>query len=192
MEADETFVDLGLAEAVAPLTPLSIQLPPLEQIPAGVWAWPQGVNERDRVRTQLRAMVGILPEASDARRVRLATLACLQPSLLDAFLSDGDRQEWQRIVAHSSGVTQLVPPTNAAWGAAYNELVSSAVLEVSSAGDTWGAGERLDRSTLTVEDPAVGRALFAWSRLQAVDLDQGLTRVSANILPFIREDHLAA
>ncbi len=137
-------------------------------------------------------MVGILPEASDARRVRLATLACLQPSLLDAFLSDGDRQEWQRIVAHPSGVTQLVPPTNAAWGAAYNELVSSAVLEVSSAGDAWGAGERLDRSTLNVDDPAVGRALFAWSRLQAVDLDQGLTRVSADILPFIREGRLAA
>uniref|UniRef100_E6VP54 site-specific DNA-methyltransferase (adenine-specific) n=1 Tax=Rhodopseudomonas palustris (strain DX-1) TaxID=652103 RepID=E6VP54_RHOPX len=192
MEADGTFVDLGLADAVVAQIPLSIQLPPLERIPAGVWAWPQGVNERDRVRAQLRAMVGILPEASDVRRVRLATLACLQPSLLDEFLSDGDRQEWRRIVAHPSGVTQLVPPTNAAWGAAFNELVSSAVLEVSSAGDAWGAGERLDRSTLNVDDPAVGRALFAWSRLQAVDLDQGLTRVSADILPFIREGRLAA
>lgn len=192
MEADGTFVDLGLAEAVATHVPQPIQLPPLEQIPAGVWAWSQGVNERDRIRTQLRAMIGILPEASDARRVRLATLACLRPALLDEFLSTEDRQVWQRVVVHQSGLTQIVPPTNAAWGAAFNELVSSAVLDVSPDGDTWSAGQNLDRSTLSVDDPAVGRALFAWSRLQSVDLKQGLTRVSADILPFIQEGHLAA
>lgn len=192
MEADGTFVELGLADAIGTPVPQPIQLPPLAQLPAGVWAWPQGVDERVRVRTQLRAMVGILPQSSDVRRVRLATLACLQPSLLDGFLSDADRQDWRRIVAHPSGVTQLVPPTNAAWGAAFNELVSSAVLNVSPDGDAWSAGERLDRSTLSVDDPAVGRALFAWSRLQAVDLEQGLTRVSADILPFIQEGRLAA
>jgi len=70
--------------------------------------------------------------------------------------------------------------------------VSSAVLNVSPDGDAWSAGERLDRSTLSVDDPAVGRALFAWSRLQAVDLEQGLTRVSADILPFVQEGRLAA
>ena len=140
MEADGTFVELGLADAVATPVPPPIQLPPLGQIPAGVWAWPQGVDERDRVRTQLRAVVGISPRSSDVRRVRLATLACLQPSLLDGFLSDADRKEWRRIVAHPSGVTQLVPPTNAAWGAAFNELVSSAVLNVSPDGDAWSAG----------------------------------------------------
>lgn len=192
MEANGTFVELGLADAVATPVPLTIQLPPLEQIPAGVWAWPQGVDERDRVRTQLRAVIGILPKSSDVRRVRLATLACLQPSLLDGFLSDADRQEWRRIVAHPSGVTQLVPPINAAWGATFNELVSSAVLNVSPDGDTWSAGPTLDRSTLSVDDPAVGRAMFAWSRLQAVDLEKGLTRVSADILPFIQEGRLAA
>lgn len=192
MDADGTFVELGLADAVATPVPQRIELPALDQIPAGVWAWSQGVNERDRVRTQLRAIVGILPAASDARRTRLATLACLQPSLLDDFLSAEDRQEWQRIVAHQSGLTQMVPPTNAAWGAAFNELVSSAVLDVSPDGDAWSAGPTLDRSTLSVDDPAVGRALFAWSRLQTVDLDQGLTRVSADILPFIREGRLAA
>ncbi|NIA71259.1 N-6 DNA methylase [Pelagibius litoralis] len=192
MEADGTFVELSLADAVGTPVPQPIQLPPLEQIPADVWAWPQGIDERDRVRTQLRALVGILPKPSDVRRVRLATLACLQPSLLDGFLSDADRQEWRRIVAHPSGVTQLEPPTNAAWGAAFNELVSSAVLDVSPNGDEWSAGQRLDQSTLNVDNPAVGRALFAWSRLQAVDLEQGLTRVSANILPFIQEGRLAA
>lgn len=192
MEAEGIFVELGLANAVVTPVPQPIQLPSLVQIPDGVWGWPQDVDERDRVRTQLRAMVGILPEASDVRRVRLATLACLQPSLLDDFLSAEDRQEWKRIVAHQSVLTQFVPPTNVAWGAAYNELVSSAVLDVSPGGDKWSAGARLDRSTLSVDDPAVGRALFAWSRLQAVDLEHGLTRVSADILPFIREGRLAA
>ncbi|MGR3366553.1 MAG: hypothetical protein ACU0DU_04040, partial [Sagittula sp.] len=170
----------------------AIELPPLNQYEDAMWAWPQGINERDRVRAQLRAMVGILPGPSDARRVRLAALACLQPGLLDGFLSETDRREWQRLMAHSTGATQLVPPTNAAWGAAFNELVSSAVLDVSSDGTHWSAGSRLDRSTLNASDPAVGRAIFAWSRLEAVDLDHGLVQVSAVILPFIREGRLAA
>ncbi|GHE05254.1 type II restriction endonuclease [Defluviimonas sp. 20V17] len=169
-----------------------IELPPLGQFPDAVWAWPQGFDERDRVRAQLRAMVGILPGLSDARRVRLAALACLQPSLLDGFLTEADRLEWQRLMPHSTGVTQLVPPTNAAWGAAFNQLVSSAVLDVSSDGTQWSAGSRLERSTLNASDPAVGRAIFAWSRLEGVDLDHGLEQVSAVILPFIREGSLAA
>ncbi len=192
MEADGTFVGLGLADGVATPAQQPIQLPPLERLPDAVWAWQQGVPERDRVRAQLRAVAGILPEPSDARRVRLAALSCLQPSLLDGFLSDQDRREWQRLMAHPTGVTQLVPPTNAAWGAAFNELVSSAVLDVSADGGTWSAGDRLDRSTLSADDPAVARALFAWSMLQTVDLEQGLTRVSAEIIPFIREGRLAA
>ena len=192
MEADGTFVELGLTDVVATPAAQPIQLPPLGQLPDAVWAWQQGADERDRVRTQLRAMIGILPEASNIRRVRLATLACLQPSLLDGFLLETDRREWQRLVAHATGVTQLVPPTNGAWGAAFNELVSSAALDVSPDGSSWAAGGRLDRSTLTSDDPAVGRALFAWSRLQEVDLEQGLTQVSAEIIPFIREGQLAA
>ena len=192
MEADGTFAELGLDDAAATSIPQPIQSPALGQIPDGVWAWPQGGSERDRIRAQLRAMAGILPGASDSRRVRLATLACLQPGLLDGFLSDADRQEWRRMVAHQSNVTQLIPPTNAAWGAAFNELVSSVVLDVSSDGSEWNAGPRLDKSTLHVDDPAVGRALFAWSRLQAVDMDQGLTQLPTNIILFIREGRLAA
>lgn len=169
-----------------------IELLPLGQFPDAVWAWPQGLDERDRVRAQLRAVAGVLPGPSDARRVRLAALACLQPGLLDGFLTEADRLEWQRLMPHSTGVTQLVPPTNAAWGTAFNELISSAVLDVSSDGTQWSAGSRLDRSTLNASDPAVGRAIFAWSRLQGVDLDHGLAQVSAVILPFIREGSLAA
>lgn len=169
-----------------------VELPPLEQFPDAVWAWPQGINERDRVLAQLRAMVGILPEPSDVRSVRLAALACLQAGLLDAFLSEADRREWQRLMAHPTRVTQLVPPTNVAWGAAFNDLVSSGVLDVASDGARWGAGSRLDCSSLNVNDPYVGRAVFAWSRLVGVDLDHGLAQVSAEILPFIREGRLAA
>lgn len=169
-----------------------IELPPLGQVPDAAWGWPEGVNERDRVRAQLRAVAGVLPGPSDARRVRLAALACLQPGLLDGFLTEADRREWQRLMPRSTGVTQLVPPTNAAWGAAFNELVSSAVLDVSSDGTQWSAGSRLDRSTLDASYPAVGRAIFAWSRLEGVDLDHGLEQVSAVILPFIREGRLAA
>lgn len=178
------------AQTIRALRP--IELPPLGQVPDAVWAWPQGLDERDRVRAQLRAMVGVLPAPFDARRVRLAALACLQPGLLEGFLTETDRRQWQRLMAHSTGVTQFVPPTNAAWGAAFNELVSSAVLDVSSDGTQWSAGSRLDRSTLNASDPAVGRAIYAWSRLEGVDLDHGLAQVSAAILPFIREGSLAA
>ncbi|APX25495.1 MAG: restriction endonuclease [Rhodobacteraceae bacterium] len=191
MEQNGTFAALGLADRATAVAQ-QIELPPLNQYEDAMWAWPQGINERDRVRAQLRAMVGILPGPSDARRVRLAALACLQPGLLNGFLSETDRREWQRLLAHSTGATQLVPPTNAAWGAVFTDLVSSAVLDVSSDGTQWSAGSRLDRSTLNASDPAVGRAIFAWSRLEGVDLDLGLAQVSAVILPFIREGRLAA
>ncbi|MDW9830296.1 N-6 DNA methylase [Sinorhizobium meliloti] len=188
MEQEGTFAALGMADAAAQ----PIQLLSLGQFPDAVWAWPQAHNERDRVRTQLRALIGILPEPSDVRRVRLVALACLQPALLDGFLSEADRREWQRLVAHPAKVTQLVPPTNAAWGAAFSDLVSSAVLDVSTDGTRWGAGKRLNRSTLNANDPAIGRALFAWSRLEGISLDQELAQVPAVILPFIREGRLAA
>lgn len=191
MEQDGTFAALGMADGAAAVAQ-QIVLYPLNQYQDAMWAWPQGLDERDRVRAQLRAVVGVLPGPSDARRVRLAALACLQPGLLDGFLMEADRREWQRLLAHSTGATQLVPPTNAAWGAAFNELVSSAVLDVSSDGTQWSAGSRLDRSTLNASDPAVGRAIFAWSRLEGADLDHGLSQVSAVILPFIREGRLAA
>ncbi|SIT01985.1 Eco57I restriction-modification methylase domain-containing protein [Paracoccus saliphilus] len=191
MEQDGTFAALGMADGTSAVAQ-QIELSPLNQYQDAVWAWPQGVNERDRVRAQLRAMVGILPGPSDARRVRLAALACLQPGLLDGFLTEADRREWQRLMAHSTGVTQLVPPTNSAWGAAFNAHYSSAVLDVSSDGTRWSAGPTLDRSTLNASDPYVGRAIFAWSRLEGVDLEHGLTQVSAEVLPFIREGSLAA
>jgi hypothetical protein len=191
MEQDGTFAALGMVGAISAASQ-PIQLPQLGQLANAVWAWPQGINERDRVRAQLRALVGILPEPSDVRRVRLAALACLHPGLLDGFLSEADRREWHRLMAHSPSVTQLVPPTNAAWGAAFNELVSSAVVDVSTDGTRWSAGARLDRSTLIANDPSIGRALFAWSRLEGINLDQGLVQVPAVILPFIREGHLAA
>ncbi|KCV82350.1 hypothetical protein ATO10_08167 [Actibacterium atlanticum] len=191
MEQDGTFAALGMADGATAVAQ-QIEPSPLDQYQDAVWAWPQGIDERDRVRAQLRAMVGILPEPSDVRRVRLAALACLQPALLDGFLSEADRREWQRLMVHSTGLTQLVPPTNSAWGAAFNELVSSAVLDVSSDGTQWSAGSKLDRSTLNASDPAVGRAIFAWTRLEGVDLEHGLTQVSAEVLPFIREGNLAA
>lgn len=193
MEADGTFVSLGFGDVSdASAVPAIVTLPPLEDVPNGAWAWAHGLDERDRVRAQLRAMAGILPGPADARRVRLATLACLNPGLLTGFLSSADRTEWQRIARPNEGVTAMMPPTNTAWGAAYNELVSAAVLDVSADGSEWRAGPRLDRSTLHIDDAAVGRALFAWSRLQSVDLEQGLTRLSAEIIPFIREGRLAA
>jgi hypothetical protein len=191
MEQEGTFAALDMTDAIS-IAEQRIQLPSLGHFPDAVWAWSQANNERDRVRAQLRALVGILPEPSDVRRVRLAALACLQPALLNGFLSEADLREWQRLVAHPANVTQLVPPSNAAWGAAFSELVSSVVLDVSSDGTLWGAGKRLDRSTLNVNDPAIGRALFAWSRLEGINLDQELVQIPAVILPFIRERRFAA
>ncbi|KQR77610.1 Eco57I restriction-modification methylase domain-containing protein [Rhizobium sp. Leaf341] len=191
MQQEGTFAALGMVDPISAAAQ-PIELPSLGQLPDAVWAWSQASNEHDRVRTQLRALVGILPEPSDVRRVRLSALACLQPALLDGFLSETDRREWQRLVAHPANVTQLVPPTNAAWGAAFSALVSSAVLDVSSDGALWSAGKRLDRSTLNAHDPAVGRALFAWSRLEGISLDRELAQVPAVILPFIREGRVAA
>jgi len=175
--------------------PKPFQLQSLSNISDNSWAWPKQ-DERDRIRAQLRATIGITSSTGDAQRVRLATLACLNPSLLTGFLTHDDRNQWQRLVGLQStsntSATRLTPPTNAAWGHVFNELVSAAVVDVSSDGNQWSAGPRLDLSTLNPDDPSVGRALFAWSRLQSVDLEQGLTQIPAEILPFIREGRLAA
>ncbi len=196
MESDGTFVELGLSDeaAAAVSRPQLPSLPPIPQISDNAWTWQQQ-DERGRVRTQLRAMVGVLPNGGNAQRVRLATLACLHPYLLTGFLSPDDQAEWLRLMgpqAKPNTAITLTPPTNAAWGAAFNELVSSAILDVSPDGAQWSAGSRLDKSTLHADDPAIGRALFAWAKLQSVDLEQGLSHMSADILPFIREGRLAA
>ena len=196
MEADGTFAQLDLVygtttTAPQPRVPTHIKT---SRVQDNAWTWPQQ-DERVRIRTQLRAMVGVLPDGGDAQRLRLATLACLHPQLLSGFLSPDDQAEWLRLVgpqAQQNAAITLTPPTNAAWGAAFNDLVSSAILEISSDGAQWSAGARLDKSTLHAGDPAVGRALFAWAKLQSVDLEQGLSHMSADILPFIREGRLAA
>ena len=173
----------------------NLTLPQISEIATGTWAWPSQ-DERDRIRTQLRAMVGVLPGPSDTRRVRLATLACLHPDLLNGYLAPEDRIQWQRIVGPqaqtNAGVTVLTPPTNAAWGSIYNELVSGAVLDVSNDGTKWGAGPSLNWASLRADDPAVGRALFAWSRLNSVNLDVGLPGVSTDFSNIIYRDFRAA
>lgn len=85
MGQNGTFAALGMADRATAIAQ-QIELSPLNQYEDAMWAWPLGINERDRVRAQFRVIVGILPRPSDARRVRLAALACLQPGLLDGFL----------------------------------------------------------------------------------------------------------
>lgn len=178
---------------IQPAQPLS--LPDLDNLSDGIWAWTT-TDERDRIRTQLRAVLGILNGQTDARRVRLVVLSCLHPQLLNGFLEQGDRVDWQRLMGlqdvDDTGVTMFTPPIDAAWGDMHNELSASAVFDISDDGSQWSAGPSLNSSSLRIDDPAVARALFAWEHLQSVDMEVGITQLSAEIIPFIREGRVAA
>ncbi len=134
MEADGTFVDLGLTDAVVSSAdaPPSIDLPVFASLRDGAWAWPAQTLPQDRLRNAAQYALWLIDPVQDAPITRLLVASLAEPALLTPLLPEEDRGHWIRLAGEEvrpmQGATRLRPQINAAWRTAFNTLISSGQL----------------------------------------------------------------
>lgn len=171
MEADGTFVELGLTEA-AP-APEPIQLPPLERLPDAAWARAAPSPQHDPS-AALAAILKSLDGPTPIRTVRLAAAMMLEPHLLTPLLAGQDQQDWRRLVGQeaeprSGNVVGFAARTTPGWNAAITNHRGNGRLIEDIANGTWAPGTGLDGFD-TAGWPE-GRASFALTALRSLDID---------------------
>lgn len=171
MEADGTFVELGLTETAPASQP--IQLPPLEQLPDAAWARAAPSPQHDPS-AALAAILKSLDGPTLIRTVRLAAAMMLEPHLLTPLLAGQDQQEWRRLVGQeaeprSGNVVGFAARTTPGWNAAITNHRGNGRLIEDLAQGTWAPGTGLDAFD-TAGWPE-GRAGFALTALRSLDID---------------------
>ena len=171
MEADDTFVELGLAEAAT--APQPIQLPPLEQLPDAAWTRAAPSLQHDPS-AALAAILKSLDGPTPIRTVRLAAAMMLEPHLLTPLLAGQDQQDWRRLVGQeaeprSGNVVGFAARTTPGWNAAITNHRGNGRLIEDIANGTWAPGTGLDGFD-TAGWPE-GRASFALTALRSLDID---------------------
>lgn len=173
MEADGTFAELGLADAVA--TPVSqrIQLPPLGQIPDAAWARAAPSPQHDPS-AALAAILKSLDGPTPIRTVRLTAAIMLEPYLLTPLLPPEDQAQWRRLVGQeaeprSGNVVGFAARTTPGWNAAITNHRGNGRLIEDLAERTWAPGTGLDAFD-TAGWPE-GRAGFVINALRNLDID---------------------
>ncbi|ANK82134.1 MAG: restriction endonuclease [Rhizobiales bacterium NRL2] len=173
MEADGTFVDLGLADAVAMPGPPPIQLPPLEQLPDAAWARSVPSPRHDPSAT-LAAILKSLDRPTPIRTVRLTAAIMLEPHLLTPLLPPEDQTQWRRLVGqeaepHSGNVIGFAARTAPGWNAAITNHRGNGRLIEDLAAGTWAPGTGLEAFD-TAGWPE-GRAGFVINALRNLNID---------------------
>jgi len=186
MEADGTFVNLGLgAGRVADTAPTS-QKPSLAALPNG--AWVRAAQQSHDAGAALTAILKGVSGPTLSRTVRLAAAMMLEPHLLTALLPETQAREWRRLVGQEAeprigNVVGFAARTNQGWGAAVsNHRGNGRLIENISAG-TWASGPGLDAfDTAGWPD---GRAGFVLEALRALNLDTTVTSMPEEVRGWI-------
>jgi hypothetical protein len=174
MEADGTFASLGLASVPhAASVPASIELPPLDGLPDGAWAWPANIQPRDRLRYAAQYVLWQMDSPSDGARARFVVASLAEPALLTPLLMANDRDQWIRLIGADAqpahGAARLRPAINAAWRAMFETLVTSGQLEERADG-TWMRGQHFSSSGLQAASADAQRAAFAIRAVRIMEL----------------------
>jgi hypothetical protein len=132
MEADGTFIQLGLGDAsVTHAVPALVDLPPIESLRSDAWSWPTSIQPRDRLRYAAQYALWLNP-VNDADRTRFLIASLAEPALLTALLTGSDQSEWIRLVGSDAksaqGVVRLRPAINEAWRVMFEKLLTSGQL----------------------------------------------------------------
>lgn len=186
MEADGTFVNLGLgAGQIAAAVP-TVQKPALATLPDG--AWMRAAQQPNDAGAALTAILKAIDGPTPSRTIRLAAAMMLEPHLLTPLLSEARAREWRRLVGHESeprtgNVVGFAARTNQGWGTAVsNHRGNGRLIENLSAG-TWAPGSGLDAFD-TVGWPD-GRAEFVLAALTALDLNATVTSMPDEVRDWI-------
>lgn len=182
MEADGTFVNLGLGTATAS----TVQKPSLANLLDG--AWIRAAQQPNDAGAALTAILKAIAGPAPSRTIRLAAVMMLEPHLLTQLLPEARAKEWQRLVGQESeprigNVVGFAARTNQGWGAAVsNHRGNGRLIENLSAG-TWAPGPGLDAfDTAGWPD---GRAGFVLEALAALDLNATVTSMPDEVRDWI-------
>ncbi len=152
------------AASQQPALPVSIELPPLEDLPNGAWAWPASVQPRDRLRYAAQYALWQMDPASDGERLPFVIAGLAEPVMLTSQLIAGDRDQWIRLVGPEAqpahGTVRLRPDINAAWRSMFETLITSGQLEERADG-TWTRGQHFSAMGLQATSAEAQRAAFA-------------------------------
>lgn len=180
---DTDFVVHAPIEA-APFAPSSVEM---AELPDGAWAR-YGTDRSNDELASLVAVLKTLGKPTPAREVRLIAFMCMEPRLMMPLLAADEGRQWLRLVgaeaqALPTGVAQLGPQTDGAWGRAVTQLRGTAGLIEDVVARTWGPGATLaEFETAGWPD---GRAGMAVRMLRARGADSMLLSLPSELREFV-------
>lgn len=188
MEADGTFVELGLSDApVALQQPVAAALPELQELPDGIWAWSERFDAAARLNMAIRYTLWVAdPEAS--ADLRLAVQCMVSPALLTNMLPRRERGHWLRLMGDAAepqaDVTRMRPRTDANWRDAYTSLIGSGWVADGSDGN-WTKGPAFDGNKLDPNSRHAQRATFVMQAIRQLDRQKTthIIEQADNIIP---------
>jgi hypothetical protein len=177
MVADGTFTALDLSSGTKEQeTPIPVSIPAAKDLKDRSWAWPPQIGRKDRLRYAAQYALWISDSAQDATRLRILIASLAEPALLSGWLTKDERILWERLIGTeartlASGVIRLHPETNAAWKAAFEQLITSGQMREEHDGN-WIRGSHFDASGLSADSPDAQRAAFALNAIRRMDIEQ--------------------
>ncbi|QQO14804.1 N-6 DNA methylase [Bradyrhizobium diazoefficiens] len=191
MEADGTFVALGLGASQGAHTAPTIQKPALAALPDGTWT--RAAQQPNDAGAALTAILKAVNGPTPSRTIRLAAAMILEPHLLTSLLPEPGAREWRRLVGkeaepRTGNVIGFAARSNQGWGTAVsNHRGNGRLIENLSAG-TWAPGPGLDAfDTAGWPD---GRSGFVLEALGSLDLDATVTSLPDEVRSWVT--HVAA
>jgi hypothetical protein len=156
--------------------PVQISVPAAKELKDLSWAWPPQVGRKDRLRYAAQYALWISDPQQDASRLRILIASLAEPALLSGWLTNDERTLWERLTGPEArrlagGVVRLHPETNAAWKAAFGQLVTSGQLREEQDG-AWTRGSHFDASGLSANSPDAQRAAFALNVIRRMNIEQ--------------------
>lgn len=153
--------------------PASVELPPLEDLPNGAWAWLGSVQPRDRLRYAAQYALWRMDLASDGTVARFVIASLAEPALLTPLLTANDRDQWIRLVGPEAqpvqGAIRLRPAINAAWQSMFETLLTSGQLDERADG-TWARGQHFSSAGLQPASADAQRVAFAMRAVRSMDI----------------------
>jgi hypothetical protein len=152
--------------------PVSVEQPPVENLPNGAWAWPGSVQPRDRLRYAAQYVLWQMDPASDGSHMRFVIASLAEPALLTPLLAAGVQEEWIRLVGPEAqptqGAVRLRPGLNSAWRSMFQTLLSSGQLDELADG-AWTRGQHFSSAGLQAGSADAQRAAFAIRAARNID-----------------------
>jgi hypothetical protein len=162
-------------------TPVPVELPPIEELPDGAWAWSASVQPRDRLRYSAQYALWQMDPASDGARMRFVIASLAEPALLTPLLATNAQDQWIRLIGPEAqpaqGAIRLHPALNAAWRSLFETLLTAGQLQEQVDG-AWARGQHFSPAGLQATSADARRTAFVLQAVRDIDLGSLNTAVA--------------